>query len=326
MSQIDDVTHVIDSARCKEMGFDPHTKMSSLKEVFISRAAADQRAGRAGRVRAGKCYRLVSQDFLENTMHAYTLPEIRRVTLEDLVLTVLMLDLGQPHEFLSKAIQPPSAVAIGHAIQTLEEIEAIVINERDGHIILKPLGYHLASLPLDVRLGKMLIVASIFDCVEPMLAIAAALSGKSIFTSPLGKREESSKAKQRFAEAKSDHLALVEAWKAWCRVKDEPYPTRKDFCQQNYLSMSALEGMEAVSRQIRADLEACGFVLKDEDKKQSEVDHIDYTANAYDTALLKCILCSGLAPQVRFRYRLSIPRRPLHMLMSRTSPYIHLRT
>ena len=129
--------------------------MSSLVAVCTSKAAASQRAGRAGRVRAGDCFRLYSQDFFETQMPEYTLPEIRRTTLEDLVLRVLMLELGQPKDFLGKAIQPPSTRAVKAAIRTLDEIEAVHIRPADGLIILRPLGFHLAALPLDVRLGKV---------------------------------------------------------------------------------------------------------------------------------------------------------------------------
>lgn len=301
-TQIDDISYVIDSCRVKETAFDPHTRMSSLREVWVSKAAASQRAGRAGRVRPGTCFRLVPEEHFQRALLDYTLPEIRRTTLEDLVLRVLMLELGQPKDFLGKAIQPPSDRAVDAAIRTLEEIEAVHIRPADGHIILRPLGFHLAALPLDVRLGKMLIISCIFDCLEPMLTVAAALSGKSVFTLPPGKREEAWLAKQRFADAKSDHLALVEVWKAWSRVKDEGWQAKKEFVRQNYLSMSALESLEAVRNQIRNDLVACGFAepLSPEQQQQQQRSpkEIDYRANEYDVPLLKCILVAGLAPQI----------------------------
>ena len=144
---------------------------------------------------------------------------------------------------------------------------------------------------------QMLIIACIFDCLDPMLTIAAALSGKSVFTTPFGgpKREEAWHAKQRFADAKSDHLALVEAWKAWCKVKDQPWPAKKAFLQTNYLSLSALENLESVRRQVLNDLVACGFAPP---PSTGPAEAIDYTANQYDVALLKCILVAGLAPQI----------------------------
>lgn len=308
----------------KETAFDPHTRMSSLREVWVSKAAASQRAGRAGRVRPGTCFRLVPEEFFERTLLDYTLPEMRRTTLEDLVLRVLMLELGQPKDFLNRAIQPPSATAVDAAIRTLEEIEAVHLRPADGHILLRPLGFHLAALPLDVRLGKMLIISCIFDCLEPMLTVAAALSGKSVFALPPGKREEAWQAKQRFAEAKSDHLALVEVWKAWCRVKDEGWQAKKEFVRQNYLSMSALESLEAVRNQIRNDLVACGFaeplVRQPEDKTPEE---IDYRANEHDVALLKCILVAGLAPQIAKLVRPARGQGAHFVVRDGTQAFIH---
>ena len=152
---IDDVSYVIDACRVKETAFDPHTHMSSLREVWVSKAAASQRAGRAGRVRPGTCFRLVPEAHFQRVCLDYTLPEIRRTTLEDLVLRVLILEFGQPKDFLGRAIQPPSSKAVQAAVRTLEEIEAVHIRPGDGHIILRPLGFHLAALPLDVRLGKV---------------------------------------------------------------------------------------------------------------------------------------------------------------------------
>jgi HrpA-like RNA helicase len=150
----------------------------------------------------------------------------------------------------------------------------------------------------------MLIISCIFDCLEPMLTIAAALSGKSVFITPLGDaaREEARQAKQRFADAKSDHLALVEVWKAWVRVKEQGWAAQKDFVRQNFLSLSALQSLEAVRNQIRNDLVACGFAAplppRQAGAPPPAPEEIDYRANEYDVALLKCILVAGLAPQI----------------------------
>ncbi len=148
----------------------------------------------------------------------------------------------------------------------------------------------------------MLLISCVFDCLEPMLTVAAALSGKSVFTAPFGKREEAWHAKQRFADAKSDHLALVEVWKAWVRVKDQGWAAKRDFVRQNYLSLSALESLDAVRKQIRNDLVACGFAEPlppgAAQAPPPAPDQIDYRANEYDVPLLKCILVAGLAPQI----------------------------
>jgi len=325
---VSDVTHVIDAGREKQMAYDPHTHMTSLREVWVSQASAQQRAGRAGRVRPGTCYRLYEQAFLEHEMPSHTLPEIRRVTLEDLILTVLLLELGSPQAFLQRAIEPPSSKAVAASLKVLLDIEAVAFGPKDENggksVLLKPLGFHLASLPVDCRVGKMLVIASLFDCLDPILTIAAAFSGKSPFYAPVGKREEAQLAKQRFADSKSDHLALVALWKAWSHVKDGPYSTRKAFCMENFVSMSALENMEAVRNQLMDNLVKCGFAVPTPTTSSSSsyssssfnkrsgpasaaaaaaaaavpAAAINYNANEYDERLLKCVLLSGLTPQI----------------------------
>jgi ATP-dependent RNA helicase DHX57 len=317
---VSDVTHVIDAGREKQMAFDPHTHMTSLREVWVSQASAQQRAGRAGRVRPGICYRLYEQAFLEHEMLPHTLPEIRRVTLEDLILTVLLLELGSPQAFLQRAIEPPSSKAVAASLKVLLDIEAVSLGPKDENggntVLLKPLGFHLASLPVDCRMGKMLVIASLFDCLDPILTIAAAFSGKSPFYAPVGKREEAQLAKEQFANSKSDHLALVAMWKAWSHVKDGPWAAKKDFARRNFVSISALENMEAVRNQLVDHLVKCGFVVPvssftsfSTSKRSGPAaaaaaaavgppETINYNANEYDERLLKCVLLSGLTPQI----------------------------
>jgi len=317
---VSDVTHVIDAGREKQMAFDPHTHMTSLRDVWISKASAQQRAGRAGRVRPGICYRLYKKTFLEHEMLLHSLPEIRRVSLEDLILTVLLLELGAPQAFLQRAIEPPSPKAVSASLKVLLDIEAVTFGPKDENggktVLLKPLGFHLASLPVDCRMGKMLVIASLFDCLDPILTIAAAFSGKSPFYAPMGKREEAQLAKQRFGDSKSDHLALVALWKAWCHVKDGSWADKFNFARSNFVSISALENMEAVRNQLVDNLVKCGFVvpvssLSSSTAKRSglnaaaaaiaaagQPEAINYNANEYDERLLKCVLLSGLTPQI----------------------------
>lgn len=221
---VDDVVHVIDTGFVREMTFDPVSRVSLLSTVFASKASLTQRCGRAGRVRPGDCWRLFSEEFVESPrLQEYSLPEIKRVPLEDVVLQILILQLGNPREFLSKCMDPPSAEQVDEALQVLLEIGAITATEKDidflpegkegaqkltaaGKSVLfqpfmysiTPLGHHLANLPVDVRLGKMLIYASIFGCLEPALTIVATLSGKSPMVTPPNKRDEANAAHAKF--------------------------------------------------------------------------------------------------------------------------------
>jgi len=118
--------------------------------------------------------------------------------LEELLLMILSLELGHPADFLALALQPPLSASITTALKTLVDIEAVRKEKRvDGqgqqrvHYILTPLGYHLAYLPVDVRIGKMLVVGAILGCLEPILTVAACLSYKSPFVSPFGMQQVS---------------------------------------------------------------------------------------------------------------------------------------
>jgi HrpA-like RNA helicase len=177
------VTHVVDSGRVKEMRYNPTKRMAQLKECWCSQAAARQRRGRAGRTREGVCYKLYSRALHAETMQLHQLPEIMRVPLEDLVLQLLLAD-AQPAAFLRKAMDPPTPVAVAAALHNLEELGAITTSPSSGpasagagqvHCELTPLGFHLAHIPVEPRVGKMLVFAAIFGVLPPVLTIAAAV-------------------------------------------------------------------------------------------------------------------------------------------------------
>jgi HrpA-like RNA helicase len=184
-----DIEFVVDSGRMKETQFDPDRKMSLLVATWVSRANATQRRGRAGRVRSGHCFAMYSEQFFESTMASQQTPELHRTSLEHICLQVALISRGAwksektISQFIASAIDPPNARNVDSAIETLQELSAL-----DGDQLLTPLGDHLARLPVgNVRLGKMLIFGACFNCLTPILCIAALLSSKSPFYSPMEK-------------------------------------------------------------------------------------------------------------------------------------------
>eukprot|EP00957_Ditylum_brightwellii_P053431 4049311-Ditylum_brightwellii.AAC.1 len=143
-----------------------------------------------------------------------------RVGLEDLVLQVLLLDLGEPSKFLTKAVNPPSALAIRNSLKLLEGLGAVECDWDDEGILraademheslpevssceklsvssgLTALGFHLATLPVDPRVGKMMIYGALFGCIDPALTIAASMSARNPFMSPFDKRDEADAARK----------------------------------------------------------------------------------------------------------------------------------
>jgi len=152
---IDDVVFVIDSGRVKENRYDDLNKMPTLTECWVSKASAMQRKGRAGRVKPGFCWHLYSSHTHDNALDDYQLPEMLRVGLEDLILQILILDLGSPTSFLAKAVDPPTELSVKNALQLLESLGAAEIdweadNEDDTSTFVVPasltaLGYHLGK-------------------------------------------------------------------------------------------------------------------------------------------------------------------------------------
>ena len=172
---IDDVVFVVDAGRVKENRYDDLNKMPTLAECWASKAATKQRRGRAGRVKPGYCWHLYSSHTNDRILDDYQLPEMLRVGLEDLVLQILVLDLGEPSKFLMKAVDPPTNLAISGALQLLESLGAaecewdehrtkIEKDDTEGLAVstsLTALGYHLATLPVHPR-GE--IVSFFYRC------------------------------------------------------------------------------------------------------------------------------------------------------------------
>ncbi|KFO93644.1 Putative ATP-dependent RNA helicase DHX57, partial [Buceros rhinoceros silvestris] len=208
---IDDVVYVIDSGKMKEKRYDPSKGMESLEDTFVSKANALQRKGRAGRVASGVCFHLFSSHHYNHQLIEQQLPEIQRVPLEQLCLRIKILDMFAAqslHSVFSRLIEPPRTESLRASKLRLQDLGALTADEK-----LTPLGYHLASLPVDVRIGKLMLFGTIFRCLDPALTIAASLAFKSPFVSPWDKREEANKKKLEFAVGNSDYLALLQAYK-----------------------------------------------------------------------------------------------------------------
>ena len=126
---IEDVVYVVDAGRVKENREDEVAQMMTLVECWVSRASAKQRRGRAGRVRPGVAFHLFSSVTNDDTLSAYTLPEMLRVRLDDLVMQILLLDLGEPRVFLNKAVDPPSEVAVNNSLKMLQGLAAVEIEK-----------------------------------------------------------------------------------------------------------------------------------------------------------------------------------------------------
>ncbi|XP_062516968.1 probable ATP-dependent RNA helicase DHX34 [Corticium candelabrum] len=207
------------------MGYDSSSKMRRLQEFWISKASAEQRKGRAGRTGPGVCFRLyASADY--DALQDYATPEIHRVPLDSLVLQMVDLELGDPRTFAF--IEPPSLSAINNSISFLKQQDALTNDE-----LLTPIGQMLAKLPVDIVIGKMLVMGTLFNMVDPVLTIAAALSVQSPFHRLLKGGESAVQTKRR--ELESDHgdmFTLLNAFDSWVEAKAEGLKASRRWCRK----------------------------------------------------------------------------------------------
>uniref|UniRef100_A0A7S1F344 RNA helicase n=1 Tax=Noctiluca scintillans TaxID=2966 RepID=A0A7S1F344_NOCSC len=265
---IPDVVFVVDACKVKSQRYHEPTNTSSLTEHFISRAELMQRRGRAGRVREGFCFHLVTHSRFRKKLQVMPTPEILRCSLMELLLSLLSSGM-QPSCFL-EAVDPPPKTRIDQAIMTLKTVGVLEEGVRpagaqwssldDVWYSLTPLGQCLASLPCDVRLGKMVLLGGLFGCVRPLVTVASTLSHRSPLATPINQSEREL---AKMAHAKllpqsrppSDHLALNQAYTLW----DEHKGYKADICRKYCLNHAVLQGIGDIRTDLLASLKADGF-------------------------------------------------------------------
>ncbi|XP_065595957.1 ATP-dependent RNA helicase DHX29 isoform X2 [Cyrtonyx montezumae] len=290
---IPDVVFVIDTGRTKENRYHESSQMSSLEETFVSKASALQRQGRAGRVRDGFCFRMYTRDRFESFME-YSVPEILRVPLEELCLHIMKCNLGSPEDFLSRALDPPQPQVIGNAMNLLRKIGACQLNEPK----LTPLGQHLAALPVNVKIGKMLIFGAIFGCLDPVATLAAVMTEKSPFTTPIGRKDEADLAKSSMALAVSDHITIYNAYLGWKKARLEGgHRAEMTYCRRNFLNRTSMLTLEDVKQELIRVVRAAGFTAPTT-QHRSDGNGATQSLSLHEIALLKAVLTAGLYDSV----------------------------
>ena len=260
---IPDITCVIDTGKHKEMRFDERRQLSRLTQSFISRANAKQRRGRAGRVQEGLAFHLFTKYRHDNLMADQQTPEMLRLSLQDLVMRTKICKLGDIETTLSQALDPPSSKNIRRAIDALIEVDALTSGEE-----LTPLGRQLAKLPLDAHLGKLVLLASTFACVDAAITIAAILSSKSPFLTPFGARQRADAARLVFKKGDSDLLTTYNAYRSWRAVCSSRGRSEQQFCHENFLSPQNLGNIEDLKAQLLSSLVEAGFLQLSPDERR----------------------------------------------------------
>ena len=260
---IPDITCVIDTGKHKEMRFDERRQLSRLIEAFISQANALQRRGRAGRVQKGLCFHLFSKQRFQKMAPEQT-PEMLRLSLQDLVLRVKICNLGGIDETLSEALDPPSSKNVRRAIDALKDVKALTVSQD-----LTSLGKQLARLPLDVFLGKLLLLGTIFGCLDAALTIASILSSKSPFVSTMGSRTQADQSRLSFKKGDSDLLTVYNAYTAWRRICNSNGMSEQQFCRKNCLSAQTFSNVEDLKGQLVTSLIDARFIAMSSEERST---------------------------------------------------------
>lgn len=262
---IDGVRFIADSGKVKEMNYDPQVKMQRLQEFWISQASAEQRKGRAGRTGPGVCFRLYAESDY-SAFSQYSTPEIHRVPLDTLVLQ--MASLGLRDATLFPFIEPPPKSSLVNASYFLKQQKALTA-EGD----LTPIGQMLARLPVDIVIGKMLIMGSLFNMVDPVLVIAAALSVQSPLTRKFGGDAETD-VEHRRKELFSPHgdpFTLLNAYDEWILVKSDRRSSSRKWCKRRGLEEQRFYEISKLKRQFEELLKDHGLLKhRDESRKRSD--------------------------------------------------------
>jgi len=228
---IDGIVYVIDPGFVKENIYNPATGMSKLVAVPCSRASANQRSGRAGRVGPGKCFRLYTKWAFMNEMEESTTPEIQRTNLNGIVLLLKSLGINDLLEF--EFMDPPPTETLIGALNQLFALQAL---NHQGE--LTKVGRQMAEFPTDPQLAKAILAADKLGCVEEVLSIVSMLSeGSSLFFRPKDKKIHADSARARFTVKEGgDHFTLLNIWNQWVDNDFSLIWSKENFLQQRSLT------------------------------------------------------------------------------------------
>ena len=246
------VHFVVDSGLARINRYSSRSRVQGLEIEPISQASAAQRAGRCGRVADGVCIRLYTEADLRERP-AYTDPEILRTNLAGVILRMKALKLGDPRKF--PFIDAPSPRRIRDAYDTLIELGAI-----DAEHQLTPLGRELAAVPIDPRLGRMILAAAHEGSLREVLIIVAALATRDPRERPMDARDRADEAHRPFRDEGSDFLTLLNIYHAF-RKQERDLSSRKfrRWCADSFLSWRGLREWEDLHTQLRRLIHELGY-------------------------------------------------------------------
>lgn len=259
---VPDIKYVVDFCLSKELHADSGTGMSSLKYVWAPKSSLDQRKGRAGRVSKGRCYRLIENKFLKD-LSDFATPEMQRCSVEQLILWCKMLDIGDPLEVLSYALDPPNLNKLREGALLLLEVGALVLpieplsNPLDQDLTF--LGHVMGSMPLDVRLSRLIMFGLVFDCLSEAIIMAACLSLPAFLEIPYNnKQQKLDSYVSRMKKAKgtfSDPIMMLNVYNEWYNLyaaQDSPNTIKeaREYCVNNFVNFNRINEVASLVQDI----------------------------------------------------------------------------
>jgi len=267
---------VIDLGTARISRYSARSKMQRLPIEAVSQASANQRKGRCGRIAPGICIRLYSEkDF--NTREDFTPPEIQRTNLASVILQTISLKLGPIEEF--PFLDPPRGGMIRDGYKTLFELGAI-----DDQQQLTDIGRQLARLPVDPRIGRMILAGHDENCLHEILIIASVLEIQDPRDRPVEHQQAADAAHAKFLHESSDFLAYLKLWDFYQKIKLDLSNTKfRHACRQNFLNANRLREWSDIHRQLLQLVREAGLPVK---KRNIEASNEDAIHRALLTGLL----------------------------------------
>ncbi|XXG66746.1 hypothetical protein AAC387_Pa06g0259 [Persea americana] len=248
---LEGVVYVVDSGFSKQRFYNPISDIENLIVAPISKASARQRAGRAGRVRPGKCYRLYTEEYFVKEMHAEGIPEMQRSNLVSCVIQLKSLGIDNILGFDWLASPAPEAM-----VRALEVLYSLGILDEDAKLT-SPTGFQVAEIPVEPMISKMILSANLLGCSEEIITIAAVLSVQSIWMSARGSQKELDETKLCFAVAEGDHVTYLNVYKGFLHSGKS-----SQWCHKNFINYQAMKKVVEIREQLHKLLRRLGIVLK----------------------------------------------------------------
>ncbi|KAI8129774.1 putative ATP-dependent RNA helicase spindle-E [Lucilia cuprina] len=315
---VPDVKYVIDFCLTKALVTDTASNFTSLQLQWASKANCKQRAGRAGRVMNGRVYRLVPRYYYENYMDEFSIPEMLRCPLENVVLKAKLLDMGPPPDILGLAMSPPNLSDIHNTILTLKEVGALyttvngVYSVQDGDISY--MGRIMASLPLNIRLSRLIVLGYIFSVLEDAIIIAAGLSVRSIFRYHGSTPQSDCDAyiqKLLWADGSgSDLFAILKSYKVWKSMREQNSLREEEgehaWAKRFYINLRTIKEMHLLVQELKERLANLNF------KEQTTYQRVHWM-DREKTIILKIIIAGAFYPNYFTRTSLNDTERDRKM-------------